>query len=35
MSYAATGVLPAYIAVWVPNGIFALIAIYMLRKAPK
>jgi lipopolysaccharide export system permease protein len=34
-SYAATGVLPAYIAMWIPNAVFALIAIYMLRKAPK
>jgi lipopolysaccharide export system permease protein len=34
-SYAATGVLPAYIAVWVPNVIFTVIAIYLVRKAPK
>lgn len=34
-SYAASGVLPAYIAVWVPNAIFAVIAIFMLRQAPK
>ena len=34
-SYAASGVLPASIAVWVPNAIFAVIAIFMLRNAPK
>ncbi|CAN5290457.1 LptF/LptG family permease [soil metagenome] len=34
-SYAATGVLPAYVAVWVPNAIFTVIALYMLKKAPK
>ncbi|MCX6312257.1 MAG: LptF/LptG family permease [Bacteroidetes bacterium] len=34
-SYAASGVLPAYIAVWIPNAVFAVIAILMLRKAPK
>lgn len=34
-SYAASGVMPAYIAVWVPNAIFTIIAIYMLRKAAK
>lgn len=34
-SYAASGVLPAYIAVWVPNAIFTIIAIYMARKAAK
>lgn len=34
-SYASSGVMPAYIAVWIPNGIFAVIAAYMLRKAPK
>ncbi len=34
-SYAASGVLPAYVAVWVPNAIFTIIAIYMLRKAAK
>ncbi|HET6992412.1 MAG TPA: LptF/LptG family permease, partial [Bacteroidia bacterium] len=34
-SYAASGVLPANIAVWIPNAIFAVIAIYMLKKAPK
>ena len=35
ISYAQSGVIPAYIAVWIPNAIFAVIAIYMLRKAPK
>ncbi len=34
-SYAASGVIPAYIAVWIPNGIYALIAAWMLWKAPK
>lgn len=34
-SYASSGVMPAYIAVWIPNAIFAVIAIYMLKKAPK
>lgn len=35
VSYAQSGVLPAYIAVWVPNAIFLLICIYQLRRAPK
>lgn len=34
-SYASSGVMPAYIAVWIPNAIFALIAAWMLKKAPK
>ncbi|HTF03227.1 MAG TPA: LptF/LptG family permease [Bacteroidia bacterium] len=34
-SYASSGVMPAYIAVWIPNAIFAVIAIFMIRKAPK
>ncbi|HEU4719306.1 MAG TPA: LptF/LptG family permease [Bacteroidia bacterium] len=34
-SYAQSGVIPAYIAVWIPNIIFAAVAIFMLRKAPK
>lgn len=34
-SYASSGVIPAYIAVWIPNGIFALIGLWMLKKAPK
>ncbi|MDQ3111910.1 MAG: LptF/LptG family permease [Bacteroidota bacterium] len=34
-SYAKTGVLPAYVAMWIPIAIFSIIAIYMLRKAPK
>jgi lipopolysaccharide export system permease protein len=34
-SYAASGVLPAYVAVWVPNLIFGVVAIYMLRNARK
>ncbi len=35
ISYAASGVLPAFVAVWIPNAIFSLVAIYMLKKAPK
>lgn len=35
ISYAQSGVIPAYIAVWIPNAIFTVVAIYMLRKAPK
>lgn len=34
-SYASSGVMPAYVAVWIPNAIFAVIAVYMLKKAPK
>lgn len=34
-SYASTGVMPAYIAVWIPNAVFTVIAIWMLKKAPK
>lgn len=34
-SYAASGVMPAYIAVWIPNAIFGLIALWMLKVAPK
>lgn len=34
-SYASSGVMPAYIAVWIPNAIFAVIALWMLKKAPK
>lgn len=34
-SYAASGAMPASIAVWIPNIIFAVIALWMLRKAPK
>lgn len=34
-SYASSGVMPAYIAVWIPNAIFTLIALWMLKVAPK
>ncbi len=34
-SYASSGVMPASIAVWIPNAIFAVIALLMLRSAPK
>jgi len=34
-SYASSGVLPAYIAVWIPNAIFAVIAALMIKKAQK
>jgi lipopolysaccharide export system permease protein len=34
-SYASSGVMPAAIAVWIPNMIFTLVCIYLLRKAPK
>lgn len=34
-SYAASGVLPPSIAVWVPNMVFTVICLYMLKKAPK
>jgi lipopolysaccharide export system permease protein len=35
ISYAQSGVIPAYIAVWIPNAIFIVVAIYLLRRAPK
>jgi len=34
-SYASNGVMPAAIAVWIPNMIFTLVCIYLLRQAPK
>jgi len=34
-SFAEASVMPAYIALWVPNILFGLLAIYLLRKAPK
>lgn len=34
-SYAASGAMRPEIAVWIPNAIFAIVAIWMLRKAPK
>ncbi|MDL2320446.1 LptF/LptG family permease [Alistipes sp. OttesenSCG-928-B03] len=33
--FAKGGVLPAVISVWIPNVIYALIAIYLYKKAPK
>ncbi len=34
-SYASSGVMHPALAVWIPNTIFALIAAYMIRTAPK
>ena len=34
-SYASSGVMPAYIAVWIPNIIFGTVALILLRYAPK
>lgn len=34
-SYASSGVIPPAVAVWIPNTIFACIAVYMIRTAPK
>jgi len=34
-SYASSGTLPAYIAVWIPNVIFASVALWMLRRATR
>lgn len=34
-TFATNGNLPALIAVWIPNILYAAIAVYMLRKAPK
>lgn len=34
-SYASSGAMPASIAVWIPNAIFAVVTFWMLRKAPK
>lgn len=33
--FAKSGALPAWLAVWMPNMIFAVIAVYLYRKAPK
>ena len=33
--FAKSGSLPVGLAVWIPNIIFAIIAIYLYRKAPK
>ncbi|HOZ82708.1 MAG TPA: LptF/LptG family permease [Bacteroidia bacterium] len=34
-TFATNGNLPAVVAVWIPNLVYAFIAIYLLRKAPK
>ncbi|HMR46613.1 MAG TPA: LptF/LptG family permease [Bacteroidia bacterium] len=34
-TFATNGNLPAVVAVWIPNFVYAAIAIYLLRKAPK
>lgn len=34
-TFANNGALPPIVAVWLPNTVFAIIAIYLLRKAPK
>lgn len=34
-TFATNGSLPAWLAVWIPNIIFALIALYLLRKAAR
>jgi lipopolysaccharide export system permease protein len=33
--FAKNGALPVWLAVWMPNIIFAVIAVYLYRKAPK
>ena len=34
-TFATNGNLPAVVAVWMPNFVYAVIALYLLRKAPK
>jgi lipopolysaccharide export system permease protein len=34
-TFATNGSLPAWIAVWIPNLIFVVLALFMLRAAPK
>ncbi|HRR25047.1 MAG TPA: LptF/LptG family permease, partial [Bacteroidia bacterium] len=34
-TFATNGNVPAVVAVWIPNLVYAFIAIYLLRKAPK
>ncbi|MFM2135657.1 MAG: hypothetical protein RL021_1057 [Bacteroidota bacterium] len=34
-TFAASGTLPAWLAVWIPNMIFAMVAAYLLKAAPK
>ena len=33
--FAKSGSMPVWLAVWMPNIIFAIIAVYLYRKAPK
>lgn len=33
--FAQSGLLPAYIAVWIPHVIFGILAIYLVKQAPK
>lgn len=35
VSFAETSVIPAYIALWIPNAIYMVLALYLLRRAPK
>lgn len=34
-TFATSGALPAYVAVWIPNLVFVVLAIWLLYKAPK
>jgi lipopolysaccharide export system permease protein len=34
-TFATNGNMPAIIAVWIPNLIYAGVAVYLLRNAPK
>jgi lipopolysaccharide export system permease protein len=33
--FAQKDITPAYVAVWIPNVLYAILAVYLLRKAPK
>jgi lipopolysaccharide export system permease protein len=33
--FAQSGLVPAYVAVWIPHIIFGILAVYLVRKAPK
>jgi len=35
ITFATNASLPALVAVWIPNFLFAAMAIYLVRKAPK
>lgn len=35
VSFAETSVIPAYIALWIPNVIYMVLALYLLKRAPK